>query len=1130
MSDYGHIARELHRVRRAWRRTAVLTGLALVAVEMVGLFSVAILLDVLFQLGVAGRVGLLAVLVGAVAWLLARHALAPLLRRLPDAQVALFVEEHCPGFEGALIAAVEFGVTETADPDQRALVAAILAEAEARARRIEARKAVDFSRLRKYALTGLGVLGAYALLGTAFPAGMARHATRLVKPWQPEAPTALQAPAVAAKPPLEIVLSCGDTDLLRGAPFALDAVLSREPDGPVSFHFRSLAESAQDDGRWLLLAMQPAEKLHAYALQVPDVNEPLAFFVAAENERTQTYQINVYDPLTVADLEITVRYPAYLSLPDRVLLTPSGDVTVPEGASLFVKVSANRPLVAGGGIVLEDGSECPLVVCADAPSAAIATLAPTASTTYRYRVADDRHQRLESPVPGRLTVAPDQAPSVTLRQPQQAITPLPIDEVTFAVEAGDDFGVAAIELVYRRAQVPQPVRVPFALAATPAAAGAGGSVAATLVLALESLQPPVQPKEVFTYHVEVTDRKGQTAVTPIGIMPVRYLDVWAVEEAGTGAPPEPLSAKPELPELLNAAWQIHGQRARLPAADLARQAEALAQAMIDPATAAVWVFAEAKPGERPTPDTLEQYRRINALAAEGRQELVRHDTGAAVEKLREAVVIMVALGLVENLEQLLASTAANPGSAAAEFQPQAQALALLEAQAPAVKPPDAGTVREVDRAAEVRRQSLEVEELEAAQRKVVERLGDLARPTAADAAKAPRERQLLAAEQGRLADQTEEAAQALRRAAAAPDTRLEDAADRLREAAHRMRAAAQELTQARPERATQPAREAREQLTGVREQLTGLAQDQLVQALNQAEQQADRLFRRQDDLRRRSEPLAREMGETPSARAQRDARILAADQARSQPDLARLEGVLAALGTAASANAVPRDAARYVQGAVRDLRRGRVADKMTNAAVELAALRPANAVPEQQDATRSLERVLENVRAANDSLISDEGAELRRARREAQQLDAALGRLAPAAAAAVDRSTRPPQARPPAAAPATPAEREALTTEAGVTLDQLQRHSQARKLLSEPVQRQLETYAAERTLPHVVPQDDAKAVALLETVRRAHVELETAYQSHLAARRLFAAQREECPPQYRHLVNRYFEALSTTPP
>ena len=44
--------------------------------------------------------------------------------------------------------------------------------------------------------------------------------------------------------------------------------------------------------------------------------------------------------------------------------------------------------------------------------------------------------------------------------------------------------------------------------------------------------------------------------------------------------------------------------------------------------------------------------------------------------------------------------------------------------------------------------------------------------------------------------------------------------------------------------------------------------------------------------------------------------------------------------------------------------------------------------------------------------------------------------------------------------------------------------------------------------------------------QRVSDKLEAAYQATLDAKRLFAAQREECPPQYRRLVNQYFEALS----
>ena len=40
--------------------------------------------------------------------------------------------------------------------------------------------------------------------------------------------------------PIAFSLSRGDTEILRGSAFELEAVLSRQPSDPVLFHFRSL--------------------------------------------------------------------------------------------------------------------------------------------------------------------------------------------------------------------------------------------------------------------------------------------------------------------------------------------------------------------------------------------------------------------------------------------------------------------------------------------------------------------------------------------------------------------------------------------------------------------------------------------------------------------------------------------------------------------------------------------------------------------------------------------------------------------------------------------------------------------------------------------------------------------------
>ena len=72
-----------------------------------------------------------------VCFLVARHVLRPLTRRISDEQIALYVEEHSPQFEGALVAAAEFRQGTWLSDQQAELVDAIIASAAAQAETIK---------------------------------------------------------------------------------------------------------------------------------------------------------------------------------------------------------------------------------------------------------------------------------------------------------------------------------------------------------------------------------------------------------------------------------------------------------------------------------------------------------------------------------------------------------------------------------------------------------------------------------------------------------------------------------------------------------------------------------------------------------------------------------------------------------------------------------------------------------------------------------------------------------------------------------------------------------------------------------------------------------------------------------
>ena len=117
--------------------------------------------------------------------------------------------------------------------------------------------------------------------------------------------------------------------------------------------------------------------------------------------------------------------------------------------------------------------------------------------------------------------------------------------------------------------------------------------------------------------------------------------------------------------------------------------------------------------------------------------------------------------------------------------------------------------------------------------------------------------------------------------------------------------------------------------------------------------------------------------------------------------------------------------------------------------------------------------------------------------------------------------------QPPAAAQQQGADRHAQAEDALDTAASLARHVQARDFVSPQTAQTLrEQLPQSATAPSRVETDKAKAQALAAAIQKVHVELDEAFTKLQENKRLFSSQREECPPQYRPLVNRYFESLS----
>ncbi|MBM4041157.1 MAG: hypothetical protein FJ290_21865 [Planctomycetes bacterium] len=1133
MNDYARVAKRLNTVRRAWKRTAALSGLAIVMLESTGIFTVAMLIDVLYRPRPPVRVGIFALAVAALGYLVARNIVAPLLRRIADRQLALYVEEHDQRFEGALVSAAEFRDGQFLSAQEAGLVEAIIASAAQRAERLDLRRVIDLSRLRKYGLAAAAVLVAYLAAGIGFPSAVGHHAVRVLRPWEP---TQEDRPAVEtppeAKPPIAFALSRQDTSLLRGTPFDLEATLSRAPEAPVFLHFRSLA-AEQAQTRWRHLPMAEVERLNGFRIVIPDVNEEMEFFVAAGEDRSPTHRISVYDPLAIEGVEVTTRYPDYLKLPDHKDVQVTGDVAAPVGSKVTVRILTNRPLADGAlewvgsaGFSPSPGPKerpegrttnvQPLAVDPQQKTSAFASFEVTKDAAYTFRVRDIMGQKGESAGPAAVKALPDKPPTIALTHPTETVDLNPLGEIIALADAGDDFGIEGVDFVYMRAseENPKELRLPMHV---DGGTGVPPVVAKALLnFRLEDIRPPAAPEEVIAYYLECRDRKGQKAVSDIYFITVVHYETWATWTT------EPMEEGQEevrsLEPIFRAAWHIHTQKDTLPPNDYNRQSEELAATMVDPQTNQLYTYAKSH-----DPAKQENLRRVAEFVAKGHQALLAHDTGKAVDAFRVALAEIAKIDVTEEFAQVVPQ-----GAVPTSSEPLKQ-LALIEAErvkAEAAQmqmngPPQQSQESRRDLARQAERVAAEARDLEKKQAEVVREATDQAQATQPKEG----EPQPKGAENqdagGALAEKQEGVAQETRKAgqeaaqdpAAQADPTIAEMARKLGRAAADMQAAAQKMRTGRIEQAVPEAERARQTLREIRDAAERVSQTKLERALDEAEARLERLVDRQKETRAATEALDRAVpkGKQPDAAQQRDLRGAAADQVRLKTELGEVAKNVKELRDWAEGGARP-ETAKHIEQANRELVRGRADQRMANAVVELAAQRADKAAGEQKQAEATLQKALEGVRAANDSLASDIESELRRAKNEAQRIEKNLEK-------AEGREGE---------APAEPSARDAeRAAQAAYEIKRLAKHLENRDF-AEPQDTQFLKQSAQnpQALGQGLAKDDEKRAEVLRVVRRVRNKLEAEYEAKLEAKKLFAAQREECPPQYRELVNKYYEALS----
>jgi hypothetical protein len=422
----------IRQVRRRWRNKLALRG-------ALGVVGIGLLVLVLSALGLEswrftpGAIITFRIILGvALAGLVGYLFVWPLMRSASDEQVALYLEEHEPSLQAAIISAVEAGRGDAGSPYSATLVRKLVESAVDRCKEIESGRRVERVPVRRYALTLAALaIGAIALFGLG-PAYL-RHALSALFVLSRD---------VLAAAPYRIAVTPGNATVPRGADQTITAQLSGFDAEQASLLVRKTPEAAFE--RLALLRGDDGK----YEGMLFDLAAPISYFVEANGVRSDVFTLKVIDLPYVQRLELEYHFPAYTGLPPQKV-EDGGDIAVLKGTEVRVRALPTMQS-PGGQIVLSDTERSALAPAAEGGS--------PAPLTGKFKVDKDGFYRIEldapsgERVPGSpqytIDVLADQPPTVSISKPGRDTSASPIEEVFVEARADDDFGVRDLDLVY----------------------------------------------------------------------------------------------------------------------------------------------------------------------------------------------------------------------------------------------------------------------------------------------------------------------------------------------------------------------------------------------------------------------------------------------------------------------------------------------------------------------------------------------------------------------------------------------------------------------------------------------------------------------------------------------------------
>ena len=411
----------VNQVRTRWRRRALMQGIAVTALTLS--FFAALLLLLYIQTSISIQVLFIGAGIGlfATVYVAVRYILVPLMKKLDDQQIALYIEERIPGLEDRLNSAIE--VEKGRHQEDGEVIEKLLDDASKQVRLIPITTVVDRKRERILTYVAAGVL----LLFLVFGYNASDEILGALSGAQLTLAATPEQPYMSIEP--------GDVEIEKGESQEIIVSLRDETERDVWLHYK-IGES-----EWIKESMSKGLGRPLFLYEFLNLQEPLQYFVLHDEVQSETFQVSLYEFPSVSQIHLRYTYPEYTGVPVRT--ETSGDIRGLKGSTVSITITTSGN-VETAEMVFEDGSRLPMNNI-DAGQFRV-PYKLVSDMYYHIELKDPAGKGNKFPEEYQIIALEDEKPVVSITDPQQDVRVNAIDEVLVAAEASDDYGIKDMRL------------------------------------------------------------------------------------------------------------------------------------------------------------------------------------------------------------------------------------------------------------------------------------------------------------------------------------------------------------------------------------------------------------------------------------------------------------------------------------------------------------------------------------------------------------------------------------------------------------------------------------------------------------------------------------------------------------